>query len=219
MPDYKKLYFNLFAAMADAVEELETDAELKAAIAASAREQGMNDWICRCMGGYADAETIEGAIESGNWCWLSENLCRMDGDMQAKVALAAAQAQNWEWIEACTDRLSSRSCGLQLAMKAMDAGKDEFVVRLAQNFLLPDENTKLVSLAAEGEKWELLSRLAPLMEPEGLDSLSEELARAGKWPQVRMLVEYAETETIEKLMETAVDQGDFDAVDMLDTYL
>lgn len=199
--------------------ELDGDAELRSRIAARARELGMNDWVCRYMGGHADTETIESAIEAGNWDWLGENCRQMDADLQIKVALAAAKAQKWEWIEAFTDHLSIRSCTLQLATEALKAGRDELVIRFAQNYLLPAENAQLARLAAEGERWELLACLAPLMEPNDLDALSQELAADEKWVPVRTLVEYAGLETIEKLMEMAVDQGDFDAVDMLDAYL
>lgn len=201
------------------IAELNGDDELRRTIAACAREQGMNDWIFKYMGSHADAQTIEAAIQADNWAWLSENAGQMDEEMQAKVALAAAKAQNWEWISVYADTLSLRGCALQIALEALAADQDAIVVRLAENKLLPEENARLASLAVEGEKWELLSLLAPLMESKDLDNLAEGLAAAGKWGPIRTIVEYAGMETIEKLMEAAVDQGDFDAVDMLDAYL
>ena len=201
------------------IGEVDADAELRGKIIGRAREMGMNDWICRYMGGHADEETIDAAIQADNWEWLGENAEQMDAEMQAKVALAAAQARNWVWLAAHAGQLSIRGCALQLATAALEAGQDEFVVRCAEINLLPEEKAKIAFLAAEGEKWELLARLAPLMESKDLDTLAEGLAGAGKWAPVRTLVEYTGPEAIEKMMEAAVEQGDFDAVDMLDAYL
>lgn len=201
------------------IAELDGDAELRAKIAARAREEGRDEWICKYMGGYADEVTIEAAIRNGSWSWLGDHAWQMDEGMQEKVALAAVEAGNWEWLACYADQLAIKHCALSIASEALKKDECALAVQLAENCLTPAECAGLANLAAEGEKWETLARLTPLMNAEDAETLAAKLADEKKWAQVRLLLEYVGTETIERLMETAVDQGDFDAVDMLDSYL
>lgn len=201
------------------IAELDGDVELRARIAVRAREAGMDDWICKYLGGYADEITIEAAIQNGSWNWLGDHAWQMDAVMQEKVALAAAEAGKWEWLMNYADQLAIKDCALQIASHALQKGGGNLALQLAENCLLPAECAELARLAIEGEQWEDLARLAALMDEEEAAVLAVNLAEEKKWTQVRLLVEHIGTETVEKLMETAVEQGDFDAVDMLDAYL
>lgn len=201
------------------ITELDNDSELRSKIASGAREAGMNNWICKYMGGYADEITIDAAIENGNWSWLGDNAWQMEASVQEKVALAATQAGNWEWLSNYADQLSIMGCALEIASAALLNGAENLAIQLAENKLIPADCAELAGIAVEGEKWESLARIAALMDAEAVEILAAQLAGDKKWAQVRLLVEHAGAEAVEKLMEIAVDQGDFDAVDMLDDYL
>ena len=201
------------------IAELDGDPELRTKIAGGAREAGMNDWICKYMGGYADEITIEAAIQNGSWSWLGDNAWQMEASVQEKVALAAAHTENWEWLANYADQLSIMGCALEIATAALQNGEDNLAVHLAENKLLPADCAELARIAVEGEKWECLARLAALMDAEAVEALAVQLAEDKKWAQVRLLMEHVGADAVEKLMEIAVDQGDFDAVDMLDAHL
>lgn len=201
------------------IAELDGDPELRTKVAGGAREAGMNDWICKYMGGYADEITIEAAIQNGSWSWLGDNAWQMEASVQEKVALAAAHTENWEWLANYADQLSIMGCALEIATAALQKGEDNLAVHLAENKLLPADCAELARIAVEGEKWESLARLAALMDAEDVEALAVQLAEDKKWAQVRLLMEHVGADVVEKLMEIAVDQGDFDAVDMLDAHL
>lgn len=201
------------------IAELDDDAELRGRIIAQARQEGRDDWIIKYMGGYADEATIEAAVKNENWSWLGDNAWQMEAEMQAKVALAAMDAGNWEWLAGYADQLSIKDCALRIAEAALAADEEGLAIQLAENMLNAQQCAQLAQKAVEGEKWEAFARLIPLVEGENADAFAMELAGSQKWAQVRLLLEYIGAETIEKLMETAVDQGDFDAIDLLDGYL
>lgn len=201
------------------IRELDNEAELCSRIADAARESGMHEWICRHMGAYADAGAIDAAISMGNWTWLGENAWQLDAPAQEKIALAAMQAEKWQWLDGHSDRLCLTGCALEIAVAALKAGERQLAVRLAENHLLPDQVSRLADAAYANEDFDALDMLIGIAEDDLLDRILEELAQKQNWELAAKYLDSAAPETIEKLMEIAVEQGNFDAVDMLDEHL
>lgn len=201
------------------IDELPPKDTLRGIIAAKAHVEGMEEWLEKYMGGYADAASIDAAIENGNWKWIGDHISQMTDDMQEKAALAAMNAGNWTWLECYVDQLFIKNCANQIATAAIANGADDFAALLAENHLTPVECAALGKHAVDVEKWELLARLVSLMESEAVEALAVQLAEKEKWQQVGLTLEFIGMETAEKLMEMAVEQGNFEAVDMLDAYL
>ena len=203
----------------DGFRELDGDAELRAAIAAAAKEAGMHDWICNHMGAYAEEATIQAAIDGGNWSWLGENARQMEPELQQKVAKAAADAENWEWIAQHSDRLSLGDAAQALAQAALQAGQRELCLQMAENHLLPEQTSALARQACDAGDFETLDQLIALTDPEGAAQIVLGLAEADNWQQAARYLHLASAETIEAMMELAVEKGNFDAIDLLDPHM
>lgn len=203
----------------DHIGELDGDPELRGKIAAAAREAGMNEWICRHMGGFADEYTIEAAIANGDWSWLGDNAWQMDAPMQEKVALAAAVAQEWEWLGCYADQLKLKECAPKIAKLAMEQGEADLAAQIAMHHLKPEDIAQLAEMARAAGNHDALDQLAVLLPANALETMLLDMARKQEWERVGKYARPAEGEMIEKLLEIAVEQGDFDAVDMLDAYL
>jgi len=201
------------------IDELDGDQEIRAKIAAKAREAGKDDWICEHMGGYADSDTVNAAIETANWTWLGEKAWQLEKDMQQKIALAAVEQENWQWLKDYSDQMLLNDCALEIARAALKAGESELAASLAENHLTPDLVSLLAEEAHTAGNFEALDLLMCLSEDTAIERILLGLAQSGSWEQVRKHIHNASSETTEKLMELAVEQGDFDAVDMLDLYL
>ena len=205
--------------IAQHMEEIHADNELKGKIAAQAKEQGMHQWICENLGGYADETTVKAAVASGNWDWLGENVWFFEPAMQQKVALAAMKAENWPWLSGYAGQIEIRECALEIAQAALKAGEKALAAQLAESYLNPSEAAVLAREACAAGDYETLELLLPLAGKEYLAHLLEEFAEQENWDTVLRFAANADTEMIEKLMETAVEQGNFDAIDSLDAYL
>ena len=205
--------------IAQHIDELDADAQLRGSIAASAREAGMHEWIFTYMGAYAEEATIEAAIDGGNWEWLGTNVSQMEVPMQQKVALAACDAQNWDWLSANNSALGLGDCALQIATEALNAAQGELAVQMAENHLLPEQASQLAMNAYEAAEFDILDRLIVLSGDETADCIVKDLAASQQWDVAAKYLHFAGKQTVEELMELAVDQGNFDAVDLLDQYL
>lgn len=205
--------------IAQHIQELDADAELRGRIAAAAREAGKHDWIFQHMGAYAEEATIMAAIEGGNWEWLGENVGQMEAPMQEKVALAACSAANWAWLSAHSDPLNLGESALQIANDALEAGERALALQLAENHLVPAQSSQLAMKAYAREDFEALDQLIALCEEETIDQILRELAGKQNWEAAAKYLHLAAPACIEALMEQAVEQGNFDAVDLLDRYL
>lgn len=201
------------------IGELDEEQELRAKIAAKAREAGKDDWICENMGGYADADTVNAAIETGNWSWLGEKAWQLDMETQQKIAWAAVEQENWNWLKDFSDQMLIKDCALEIARAALKAGEGELAAQLAENHLTPDLVSTLAEEAYMDKQLETLDLMLCLCEDTAIEKILLGLAESEAWEQVRRHIQNASNETIERLMELAVEQGNFDAVDMLDLYL
>lgn len=201
------------------IEELEEMPELKAAIAAKARELGMHDWISRYMAACADEATIDKAVENGDWEWLGDNAWSFDKALQERVALAAMRAENWQWLGMYADQLDLKSCGYEIAEKALTSGATVLAKQLAEGQLSQEDKNRLARKAFDIGDDAALELLVPLTDDSFQEQLLLDLADKGDWKHVEECVKTAPEELIEQLMEKAVEQGNFDAVDMLDEQL
>ena len=201
------------------IRETEGDAQLRGRIAAAAREQGMQDWVCRHLGEYADATDIETAIQTGNWNWLGENAARFEASQQERIARAAADAANWPWLEQHSSSLSMVNSGLDIARAALNAGETRLAVKLAEEHLAPEAVSQLADEVYAMDQLDALDELIQFANDAVHERILLDLANKQKWDQVERYIQPAAEETVEKLMEAAVEQGNFDAVDMLDLYL
>lgn len=201
------------------VEELNSDPELKAAIAASAREQGRNDWICEHMGEYADEASVDAAIEAGNWDWLGDHAWQLEAPVQEKLARAAMEQDQLEWLDKYAPQMKLESCAMELAQAAVAKNARALAAGIALCHLDAEQTEQLAFGACEAGDYETLNLLQELLEEEAQNRLLICLAEKQEWKHVEAYIEDATAETVEKLMDMAVDQGNFEAVDMLDALL
>lgn len=201
------------------IAEIDQDTELKARIAARARELGKNEWICEYMGGFADEFTVEAAISAAKWDWLGENAWQMGTSLQEKVALAAAAQKNWQWLECHSDLLDLREIALEIAVDSWNDGEKNLPVQLAEHQMAGKQMADLAAVVYAAEDYDTLDRLIDRCDTTFVDVLLRDLAAKQAWNHVQRYSKYATSDTLEALMEIAVDQGDFDAIDMLDDLL
>jgi len=200
-------------------EEIMSDTELRNRIFARARELEMHDWICEHMGSFADDEAINVAIDKGNWDWLGENAWQMEPDTQQRIALAAAQAQNWTWLMRYAELLNIKPCSLEIAKSALNAGETKLLMMLVGRFLDQQEVVDLARAAHAAGNYDALEEL---LEPAGWDYFHQMLmmlAESGEWERAIRHINPDDFDTIEKLMEMAIEQGNFTAIDALEPYL
>ncbi len=201
------------------VREISDDEEMMAKIAMAARERGMQDWIRVHMSSYADMDTVDAALGSGDWEWLGENVWQFGCDVHEKVALAALETQNWDWLRRYSDQLELVNCTEKIAHAALEAGENAFCAQFADAHMIESQVDKLADAALEAGNFEafglLLKDCSALFRKDMLIRLAEE----EEWERLINYVQYADAATLESLMEAAVEQGNFDAIDMLDTLL
>lgn len=201
------------------VDETKSDAQLRNRIAATAREKGMQDWLCKYLGEFADETAIEAAVQNGNWDWLGENALRFEASQQEKIARAATDSGNWVWLEMHASQLTLVSCGLEVACKALEANESMLAVKLAEEHLSADEISSLADAAYDLDQMDVLDELLQFINDAALEKILLDMAQKQNWDRAERYIVNAVPETVEKLMEIAVDQGNFNAVDMLDRYL
>lgn len=201
------------------IGEIDADSDLKARIAARARELGMNDWICRFLGGFADEFTVDAAIAAGDWDWLGENAWQMTLPLQEKVARSAADQEKWQWLEGHSDLLDLRECALEIALAAWKAGEKNLTVQLAKANLEETQTAELANVVYGSDDFDTLDQLIENCDAAFVDAMLRDLAEKQSWHHVQRYINFAAADTLEALMEAAVEQGNFDAVDMLDELL
>lgn len=200
------------------MDEIADDSELKERIAAKAQTQGMHEWIRTNLGGFADAANVDAAIADGKWDWLGDNAWQLEVCFQQRIARAAADAENWQWLLDHGVQLKLEGCAAEIAERALRAGQRELTAQLAAT-LPAEQAADLGNLAYEAGDFDALSLLLPNCGEAFANALLRDLADQQDWVRVEQFIQYANADTVEQLMETAVEQGDFDAVDMLDQHL
>lgn len=204
--------------LADHVADIK-DEELLRQIAQKANSLGMHDWVLEHLNGYADTRTIDAAIEAGNWGWLGDHVWQFEDDLQEKIALAAAQQENWQWLATYAEQISLENCADEIALAAYRAEARVLALQLATHCMNDAQREKLADAVVEAEDFDFFDQLKDVLSPEYIGRVLVAAAQAGQWERVKRFAESADSESIEKLMELAIAEGNFDAIDALDKYL
>ena len=192
------------------------DEELKKRISERANALGMQDWVCKNLGGYADAGTIETAIANGDWGWLGEHVWKFDDHLQQRVALAAMKAENWQWLSTYAEQIDMKNCVVEIANTARRAGARVLAAQLTRYDMDDAQIEKAALDATDAEDYEYLDLVAKDLKQDVLLKCCIRLAKQGKWEGVKRFEGVLKPQSLEWLMQLAIDAGDFDAVDMLD---
>lgn len=195
------------------------DEELRRRISEAANRQGMQDWVFEHLGGYADPETIDRAIADGDWTWLGEHVQQFDGATQRRVAKAAMQAENWDWLSACAEQIELGEIAAEVAGTARRSGSKELAALLVRYDMENAQIKALASEAAADGDVEFIEMIADVLSEETLTDCCTGMARAGQWENIERLSGRLSSEVVEALMETAIEMGDFEAIDRMDALL
>ena len=193
-----------------------TDESLKKRISERANAQGMQDWVCKNLGGYADAATIESAIVNGDWGWLGEHVWKFDDHLQQRVALAAMKAENWQWLSTYAEQIDLKDCVLEIESTARKAGARVLAAQLTRYDMDDAQAEKAALEATEAEDYEYLDLVAKDLKQDVVLKCCIRLAKQGKWDGVKRFGGILQAQSLEWLMQLAIDAGNFEAVDMLD---
>ena len=195
------------------------DEELRRAIAQKANGLGMHDWVLDHLNGYADTRTIDSAIESGNWGWLGDHVWQFEDAIQEKIALAAAKAENWQWLSTYTEQISLEGCADQIAVMAYKAGARMLALQMAEHCMSEEQRESLANEVVAAEDYEFLKQLGECLSNEYYGRLCVARAQEKNWTLVRDFAQLADGKSIAQMMELAIAEGNFDAIDLLDPLL
>ena len=195
------------------------DEELRRRISEAANRQGMQNWVFEHLGGYADPETIDRAISGCDWTWLGEHIEQFDAATQRRIAKAAMQAENWDWLSACAEQIELDEIAAEIAGTSRRAGAKALAAQLMR-YDMNDQQKKLLAgeAAADGDI-EFIEMIADVLSDEVMSSCCIEMAKLQQWESIERLGSILSIEVMETLMETAIGMGDFDAIDRLDAIL
>ncbi len=196
-----------------------TDEALLKDIAQKANGLGMHDWVLDHMNGYADTRTIDAAIESGNWSWLGDHVWQFEDEIQEKIALAAARAENWQWVSTYAEQISLDNCADQIAVAAYRAGSKVLVLQLVEHCMSPEQRETLADEVVSKDDYDFLDDIAEELFPEYFGRLCLARAQDKRWDTVARFADRADHDAVEKLMELAIAEGNFDAIDLLNPLL
>lgn len=195
------------------------DEELRRRISETANRQGMQEWVFEYMGGYADPETIDKAVAEGDWAWLGEHIEAFDGITQRRVAQAAVQAQQWDWLSACAEQIELDELAGEVAGAARRAGEKMLAAQLVRYDMQPEQVRALVAEAVTDGDDEFIGMIVDMVSGGTLRSCCVQLAASGEWENVIRVADKLDLEGVEELMETAIGTGNFEAVDLMDALL
>ena len=195
------------------------DEELLRQIAQKANGLGLHDWVLEHLNGYADTRTIDAAIESGNWGWLGDHVWQFEDALQEKIALAAAKAENWQWLSTYAEQISMEHCGDEVSLAAYGANARVLARQLAEHSLSDAQRERLADAAVTAGDYEFLNDIAGLLSAEYFGRLCLARAQERNWATAVEYAPRADKASVEKMMELAIAQGDFEAIDKLDPLL
>ena len=195
------------------------DEELLREIAQKANAAGMHDWVLEHLNGYADTRTIDAAIESGNWSWLGDHVWQFEDELQEKIALAAARAENWQWLSTYAEQISMDNCGAEVAIAAYGAEARVLARQLAEHSLNAAQREALADTAVRAGDDGFLNDIGGLLSDEYFGRLCIARAQAKDWDGAMKFADRADRRSIEQMMELAIAEGDFDAIDRIDPLL
>ena len=195
------------------------DEDLLREIAQKANGLGMHDWVLEHMNGYADTRTIDAAIEAGNWSSLGDHVWQFEDAFQEKIALAAAQAENWQWLSTYAEQITLEHCADQVAVAAYRAGAHALVLQLAEHCMTAQQREALANEVVANGDYDFLGDLSQYLTPEYYGRLCLARAQEKNWEIVAKFAEKADHTSIEQMVELANAEGNFDAIDLLNPLL
>ena len=204
--------------LADHVDDIK-DEELLRQIAQKANSLGMHDWVLEHLNGYADTRTIDAAIEAGNWGWLGDHVWQFEDDLQEKIARAAAQQENWQWLSTYAEQISLENCADEIGIAAYKAEARVLARQIAEHCMTEAQRERLADEVVAAGDMEYMQQLVELLDEAYIGRMLVAAGQAGSWDRVGLFVAHADQESVEKLMELAIAEGNFDAIDLLDEYL
>ena len=179
----------------------------------------MHDWVLEHLNGYADTRTIDAAIEAGNWGWLGDHVWQFEDELQEKIALAAAQQENWQWLSTYAEQISLENCADEIGIAAYKAEARVLARQIAEHCMTDAQREKLADAVVAAEDYDYLQQLAELLHPEYIGRVLVANAQQQKWDVVTRFVGEADGDSVAQMMELAIAEGNFDAIDLLDEYL
>ena len=204
--------------LAEHMDEIDDEA-LLSEIARKANGLGMHDWVLEHMNGYADPRTIDAAIGAGNWSWLGDHVWQFEDEWQERVALAAAEAESWQWLSTYAEQIHLENCADQIALAAYRAGASDLVLQLAGHCMNREQRTALADEVAAKQDYDFLEKLADQLPNEYFGRLCLARAQAGDWDTVKRFVARADHDSVAQMTELAIAEGNFDAFDLLNPHL
>ena len=195
------------------------DEELLREIAQKANGLGMHDWVLENLNGYADTRTIDAAIEAGNWGWLGDHVWQFEDELQEKIALAAAQQENWQWLSTYAEQISLENCADEIAIAAYKAEARVLALQIAEHCMNDAQREALANEAVAAGDYDYLQQLSELLTPEYIGRVLLVDAQNKQWDRVARFIGLADPDSVGQMMELAIAEGNFDAIDMLDEHL
>ena len=195
------------------------DEELLRKIAQKANGLGMHDWVLEHLNGYADTRTIDAAIESGNWGWLGDHAWQFEDALQEKIARAAADAENWQWLSTYMEQISLEHCADEIGIAAYRADARVLARQLAEHNMDADQRARLADAAVTAGDYEFLDDIAELLDSGYFGRLCVARAQEKDWDHAVRYAPRADRRSVEQMMELAIAEGNFDAIDRLDPCL
>ena len=144
---------------------------------------------------------------------------QFEDDFQEKIALAAAQAENWQWLSTYAEQISLEHCADQVALAAYRAEAHALTLQLAEHCMSKAQKEVLANAVVSNGDYAFLTELAPFLTPEYFGRLCLAKAQEKKWDTVAKFVQQADHAAIEQMMELAIAEGNFDAIDLLNPLL
>jgi len=192
------------------------DEELLRRIARRANELGMQEWLGRNLGSYADESAVDKAVADGDWDWLGDNAWRQEVSVQERIARAAVSAGKWDWLSAYAGQMELDGCAAEIVTAARRGDGRDLAVQLARSATEPGQIECCCAEALEDEDYEFCAMIADIL-PEGMPAnICAKLAQNEDWERVKLFTPRLELLDLIALMEIAVQNGNFDAIDMLD---
>ena len=195
------------------------DEEILKQIAQKANGLGMHDWVLNNMEGYADTSAVDAAIEHGDWGWLGDHVWQFEDAIQEKIARAAAQRENWQWLSTYAEQISLENCADEIAIAAYKAEARVLASQIAEHCMNDAQLRALVAVVVEAEDTEFLKQLCDFLSPEAVGQIVLARAQAGHWDYAELFADDIDRPSVEKLMELAIAEGNFDAIDLMDSRL
>lgn len=192
------------------------DEDLLRRIALRANELGMQEWVNRNLGGFADAAAVDKAIADGDWAWLGDNAWKLDAAVQERIARAAATADKWDWLAMYAEQLKIEGCVVEIVSAARRCNGRNLAAQLARCAMEPGQIERCCAEALEDGDYEFCGMIADILPADMPASICAQLAQKEDWERVKLFAPQLELRDLIALMEIAVQNGNFDAIDMLD---